>query len=104
MTTTLEATYEKGVLRLSEPIPLAEGTRVQVTVTTSAPESVVEALACYEADLGPVEPKRTRIDWKGSRILHAASPLPGVPPEAITSQNFAADEIFTAMLPPSVFH
>lgn len=92
MTTTLEATYEQGVLRLSEPIPLAEGTRVHVTVTTSEPESTEESLACYEADLGAIEPKRIRIDWKGSRILHAASPLPGVPPEAITSQNFTADE------------
>jgi predicted DNA-binding antitoxin AbrB/MazE fold protein len=92
MTTTLEATYEQGILRLSQPIPLAEGTRVQVTVTTSDPGSAEEALACYEAELGPVEPKRTRIDWTGSRILHTTSPLPGVPPEEVTPERFTADE------------
>ena len=35
MTTTLEAIYERGVLRPSHSIPLAEGTRVQITLTTS---------------------------------------------------------------------
>jgi predicted DNA-binding antitoxin AbrB/MazE fold protein len=86
MTTTLEATYEQGVLRLAQPIPLAEGTRVQVTVTTHEPGSAEEALACYEAELGPVEPARTRINWKSSRILHATSPLPGVPLEEAISE------------------
>ncbi|NDJ23670.1 DUF104 domain-containing protein [Nostoc sp. B(2019)] len=32
MTITIEAVYEQGVLRLSQPIPLAEGTHVEVTV------------------------------------------------------------------------
>ena len=31
--TTIEAIYEKGVLRLSRPIDLADGTRVEVVVT-----------------------------------------------------------------------
>ncbi|MHC5774476.1 antitoxin family protein [Nostoc sp.] len=35
MTITIEAVYEQGVLRLSQPIPLAEGTRVQVTVIST---------------------------------------------------------------------
>jgi predicted DNA-binding antitoxin AbrB/MazE fold protein len=38
MTTTVEAIYEKGVLRLTQPIPLDEGTKVQITITT--PETV----------------------------------------------------------------
>lgn len=33
MTITVEATYENGQLRLKEPIVLAEGTPVRVTVT-----------------------------------------------------------------------
>jgi len=34
MTKTLTAVYENGVLRPSEPLPLGEGERVEVTVTT----------------------------------------------------------------------
>lgn len=41
MNITIEAVYEQGVLRLSQPIPLAEGTRVEVTVisTGAKPEN-----------------------------------------------------------------
>jgi predicted DNA-binding antitoxin AbrB/MazE fold protein len=35
MTTNLKAVYEKGVLRLKEPLPLPEGTQVDVTVTST---------------------------------------------------------------------
>ncbi len=35
MTITIEAVYEQGVLRLLQPIPLAEGTRVEVTVIST---------------------------------------------------------------------
>ncbi len=34
MTLTIEATYENGVLKLSEPLPLKEQEKVQVTVRT----------------------------------------------------------------------
>jgi len=34
MTTTVEAIYEQGVLRLLQPLSLAEGTRVDVIVVT----------------------------------------------------------------------
>jgi predicted DNA-binding antitoxin AbrB/MazE fold protein len=37
MTTTIEAVYERGVLRLKEPVALADGTVVEVTITTSEP-------------------------------------------------------------------
>jgi len=37
MTTTLEAVYERGVLRLKEPVALADGTVVEVTITTDVP-------------------------------------------------------------------
>ncbi|MEP6669177.1 MAG: antitoxin family protein [Chthoniobacter sp.] len=37
MTTTAAAIYENGVLRPLSPLPLAEGARVEVTVTDSAP-------------------------------------------------------------------
>lgn len=39
MTLTVEAIYEQGVLRLSQPIPLAEGTRVEVMVISPEVES-----------------------------------------------------------------
>lgn len=35
MTITTEAVYEQGVLKLSQPIPLAEGTHVEVTVIST---------------------------------------------------------------------
>lgn len=39
MTTTVEAIYEQGVLRLKEPISLAEGTEVEVIVISRQPVS-----------------------------------------------------------------
>ena len=33
MTLTVEATFENGQLKFKEPIPLAEGTAVRVTIT-----------------------------------------------------------------------
>lgn len=33
MTITVEATYEKGQLKLKEPVSLAEGTPVRVSIT-----------------------------------------------------------------------
>ena len=37
MTTTIEAIYEQGVLRLIQPLSLAEGTRVEIIVITREP-------------------------------------------------------------------
>jgi predicted DNA-binding antitoxin AbrB/MazE fold protein len=37
MSTTIEAVYERGVLRPSRPIDLAEGTRVEVIVIARRP-------------------------------------------------------------------
>ena len=52
MTTTIDAVYERGVLRLKEPIPLAEGTEVEVIVIsrevevgTADPAEVLAAIA-----------------------------------------------------------
>lgn len=39
MTITIEAVYEQGILRLLQPIPLAEGTRVEVTVISTEAKS-----------------------------------------------------------------
>ena len=41
MLITVEATYEGGVLRLCEPLPLAEHERVQVTVQTGKASIIV---------------------------------------------------------------
>jgi predicted DNA-binding antitoxin AbrB/MazE fold protein len=38
MTITIEATYENGVLRLAEPLPLKESEQVRVTVQTQPAE------------------------------------------------------------------
>jgi len=37
MTTTVDAVYEEGLLRLMEPVALPEGTEVEVTITTRSP-------------------------------------------------------------------
>jgi predicted DNA-binding antitoxin AbrB/MazE fold protein len=41
VTRNLKATYEKGKLRLTEPLPLSDGTQVEVTVI-SREEDIVE--------------------------------------------------------------
>ncbi len=53
MTTTVDAVYEHGVLRLRQPLSLSEGTVVEVTVTTkqqtSTPRTPAEILAALAA-------------------------------------------------------
>lgn len=39
MTTNLKAIYEKGILRLQEPLPLPEGAEVEVSVSLTEPEN-----------------------------------------------------------------
>lgn len=62
MTTTVEAVYEQGVLRLLQPIPLPEGTRVEVTVVAqavdeeqSAPADILAAIAALPMEQGGKE-------------------------------------------------
>ena len=57
MTTTIEAVYERGVLRLKEPIPLAEGAEVEVivisreaAVASSKPAEVLAAIAALPVE------------------------------------------------------
>jgi len=54
MTTTIEAVYERGVLRLKEALPLAEGTPVEVTVALPETEQIespaVGAMAVLPAE------------------------------------------------------
>jgi predicted DNA-binding antitoxin AbrB/MazE fold protein len=51
MTITTEAIYEQGVLKLSQPIPLSEGTRVEVIVISTkisenhAPKEILAKIA-----------------------------------------------------------
>jgi predicted DNA-binding antitoxin AbrB/MazE fold protein len=47
MSTTLQAVYEKGMLRLTQPIELDEGTHVEVVIIklSVAPKSPKEILA-----------------------------------------------------------
>jgi predicted DNA-binding antitoxin AbrB/MazE fold protein len=54
MSLTIEAIYEKGVLKLIQPIALAEGTRVSVVITTPAgeplgqsPAAILAAIAAF---------------------------------------------------------
>lgn len=43
MTTTVEAVYEAGVLRLLEPVNLVDGTHVAVTLSDPAPQERTDA-------------------------------------------------------------
>jgi predicted DNA-binding antitoxin AbrB/MazE fold protein len=42
MTTTVEAVYERGVLRLAQPLSLAAGARAEVMVITREPTAEVK--------------------------------------------------------------
>lgn len=57
MTTTVEAVYEHGVLRLKEPVALADGTIVEVTITTGessgenkTPAEILSAIAALPVE------------------------------------------------------
>jgi predicted DNA-binding antitoxin AbrB/MazE fold protein len=47
MTITIEATYENGVLRPAEPLPLKESQKVRVTVQTQ-PADILQAYGIME--------------------------------------------------------
>jgi predicted DNA-binding antitoxin AbrB/MazE fold protein len=62
MTTTVEAIYEQGVLRLIQPLSLAEGTRVDVIVMTreptaegKTPADILAAIAALPMEVGGEE-------------------------------------------------
>ena len=62
MTTTVEAIYEQGVLRLIQPLSLAEGTRVEVIVITRdspaegrTPADILAAIAALPMEAGGKE-------------------------------------------------
>jgi len=51
MTITIDATYENGVLKPAQPLPLAEHAQVRVTVEQSAGEAQHSAPAAEKAGL-----------------------------------------------------
>ena len=62
MTTTVEAIYEQGVLRLIQPLSLAEGTRVDIIVMTRespaegrTPADILAAIAALPMAVGGEE-------------------------------------------------
>jgi predicted DNA-binding antitoxin AbrB/MazE fold protein len=62
MTTTVEAIYEQGVLRLIQPLSLAEGTRVDIIVMTREPTAegrtpadILAAIAALPLKVGSEE-------------------------------------------------
>jgi predicted DNA-binding antitoxin AbrB/MazE fold protein len=62
MTTTVEAIYEQGVLRLIQPLSLAEGTRVEIIVITQEPTTerrtpadILAAIAALPIEAGGEE-------------------------------------------------
>ena len=62
MTTTVEAIYEQGVLRLIQPLSLAEGTRVEIVVITREPAAagrtptdILAAIAALPMEAGGQE-------------------------------------------------
>jgi len=62
MKTTLEAIYEQGVLRLLQPLPLAEGSRVEVTISATefpienkTPAEILSTIAAMPLEAGGEE-------------------------------------------------
>lgn len=75
MSITVEATYENGVLRLTQPLPLREQEKVQITVHTR--HSVEES----PRGVGVADQTYGIIGWKGDhetleRILAEAEEFP----------------------------
>jgi predicted DNA-binding antitoxin AbrB/MazE fold protein len=56
MTITVDAVYENGVLKLAEPLPLAEHVKVQVTVhTTVSRVRATSGLIGWTGDAATIE-------------------------------------------------
>ena len=62
MTATIEAIYEQGVLRLLQPLSLADGTRVEIIVITQeltaedrTPADILAAIAALPMEAGGKE-------------------------------------------------
>ncbi|MDZ8026534.1 MAG: antitoxin family protein [Nostoc sp. SerVER01] len=73
MNITIEAVYEQGVLRLSQPIPLAEGTRVEVTVisTQTKPKDKTPGQILAEIAAMPLEVSNDKFSGRDhDRILY----------------------------------
>jgi len=76
MTITIEAVYEQGVLRLSQPIPLAEGTRVEVTVisTEDKPKNKTPGEILAEIAAMPLEVSNDEFSGRDhDRVLYPPS-------------------------------
>ena len=73
MTTTVEAVYEQGMLRLMAPIPLAEGTHVEVIVITREPASTAQSPAEILAAIAAIPLEEGGEEFSGrdhDRILY----------------------------------
>ena len=51
MTITVEAIYENGTLKLSQPLPLKDQERVHVTVQTTGPQQMTGMAPCTDSKL-----------------------------------------------------
>jgi predicted DNA-binding antitoxin AbrB/MazE fold protein len=75
MTQVVQAIYERGTLRLVEPVDLEEGTQVEVTISTETPEpdrSPSEILA--EIAALPMESSGDISGRDHDRILYGVRP------------------------------
>ncbi len=75
MTITTEAIYEQGVLKLSQPIPLAEGTCVEVIViATKVPENSTPGEILAKIAALPLEGDRSEFSGRDhDKILYPRS-------------------------------
>jgi predicted DNA-binding antitoxin AbrB/MazE fold protein len=61
MAITVEAIYENGVLKLSQPLPLKEHAKVRLTVEPAQPP-IWERIAALTADAPPEELAKPPVD------------------------------------------
>ncbi|NJN87082.1 MAG: antitoxin family protein [Leptolyngbyaceae cyanobacterium SL_7_1] len=75
MTITIEAIYEQGVLRLAQPIPLAEGTHVEVVIiSTKASENTSPSEILAKIAALPLEGESDEFSGQDhDRILYSQS-------------------------------
>jgi predicted DNA-binding antitoxin AbrB/MazE fold protein len=87
MSLTVDAIYENGVLKPTQPIALAEGTRVSVVITTPAGESLGQSPAAILAAIAasPLEDLDAETDeWLDADLVEDLPPYDwgkqGIPP------------------------
>ncbi|UBF26465.1 DUF104 domain-containing protein [Kovacikia minuta CCNUW1] len=65
MTITIEAVYEQGLLRLLQPLPLAEGTRIEIIVISTEVQSEIKTPGKVLAEIAAMPLEGSNNEFSG---------------------------------------